>query len=134
MGISESYTFSELLKQFRVRSGLSQEELGKRLSVHRNTISAWERGLNLPETRGMVLELARALDLEAGDEDNDQLLKSTLFDIPSPVWNVPHTRNPFFTGREETLRSLYETLIMNKKVTLIQSISGLARLCTFQIY
>jgi transcriptional regulator with XRE-family HTH domain/tetratricopeptide (TPR) repeat protein len=133
MGTSESYTFSELLKQFRVRSGLSQEELGKKLSVHRNTISAWERGLNLPETRGMVLELAKALDLEAGDEDADQLLKCALFDVPSPVCNVPYTRNSFFTGREEILRRLYETLIMTKKAALTQAISGLGGVGKTQI-
>jgi hypothetical protein len=61
------------------------------------------------------------------------LLKSALFDVPSPIWNVPYTRNSFFTGREETLRRLYETLIMTKKAALTQAISGLGGVGKTQI-
>ena len=49
MGVSGKYTFSELLKQFRVREGVTQRELGENLAVHRNRIGAWERGDGFPK-------------------------------------------------------------------------------------
>ena len=45
----EMYVFGELLKQFRIRQGMEQQELASQLGVHRNTIVAWEGSENLPE-------------------------------------------------------------------------------------
>ncbi len=44
-----------------------------------------------------------------------------------PIWNVPHQRNPFFTGREEVLRQLHEALTAGRTAALTppQAISGL---------
>ena len=36
------------IKNLRKTLGLSQQELGEKVGVDRNTISSWERGLNLP--------------------------------------------------------------------------------------
>lgn len=66
------YVFGELLKQFRVRQSMEQQELAEQLGVHRNTIIAWEHSENLPRTRQKVLELAKALYLD--EEDTDHLL------------------------------------------------------------
>ena len=43
------------------------------------------------------------------------------------LWNVPHERNPFFTGREHVLQTLRQALTKNKAAALtqIQAISGL---------
>jgi hypothetical protein len=51
----------------------------------------------------------------------DQVLTS------SHVWNAPFQRNPFFTGREDVLKRLHDTLTSNKPAALTQSqaISGL---------
>ncbi len=57
------YTFGELLRKFRVRKDITQQELADRLHVHRNTIVAWEKGNGLPKVRTMVEELAKALRL-----------------------------------------------------------------------
>ena len=42
-------------------------------------------------------------------------------------WNVPYERNPFFTGREEVLQTLYQQLSQDKATALfqIQAIHGL---------
>ncbi len=66
------YVFGELLKQFRIRQGMEQQELASQLGVHRNTIVAWEGSENLPRTRKKVLDLAKTLYLD--EEDTDQLL------------------------------------------------------------
>jgi hypothetical protein len=52
-------------------------------------------------------------------------------EFPAPPadkpWNVPHTRNPFFTGREGVLKKLHEALTSGSAAALSQpqAISGL---------
>ena len=41
------------------------------------------------------------------------------------VWNVPHRRNPNFTGREELLEQLHAQLCSGKPAALTQAIAGL---------
>jgi hypothetical protein len=43
------------------------------------------------------------------------------------LWNVPYQRNPFFTGREDVLSQLHQTLHTETRVALShpQGISGL---------
>src|SRR5690348_10552687 len=36
------------------------------------------------------------------------------------IWNVPHQRNPFFTGRMDVLSQLHETLVTGKTAALTQ--------------
>ncbi len=43
------------LKKFREDAGLSQQELAKRLSVTRQTISNWERGVSQPDLDSLML-------------------------------------------------------------------------------
>ncbi|MCL6450068.1 MAG: tetratricopeptide repeat protein [Acetobacteraceae bacterium] len=42
-----------------------------------------------------------------------------------PIWNVPHRRNPHFTGREGLLKDLQEALASGKPAALTQVIAGL---------
>ncbi len=39
--------------------------------------------------------------------------------LPTPLWNVPHHRNPFFTGREDVLTHLHDVLhdVLNRKAS-----------------
>ena len=97
--------FGEVLEALRKRRGLSQQELATKLDVHRNTIGKWERGICLPDSKALVLELARQLHLDAPDAR--RLLEASLT-VVSSIWHVPFRRNPLFTGREETLRCLHE--------------------------
>lgn len=66
------YTFAELLKSFRIRTGKSQQELANILRRGRTTVSNWERGQTLPEDREVVLHLGSGLGLKL--EETDQLL------------------------------------------------------------
>ena len=139
------YTFSELLKQFRAREGINQQELADHLGVHRNTVVAWENGDSLPKTRTKVQDLAVALHLD--EEDAIKLLRAGFWE-PSTgrhkeagqqtqtrdasyahalFWNLPYRRNPFFTGREIVLKTLHDTLASGKRAALmqVQAISGL---------
>jgi tetratricopeptide (TPR) repeat protein len=42
-----------------------------------------------------------------------------------PIWNIPHRRNPNFTGREELLQRLHEALTSGQHAALTQAIHGL---------
>ncbi|GHO80010.1 tetratricopeptide repeat protein [Ktedonobacter sp. SOSP1-85] len=97
-------SFGEALKAARKRKRLTQKQLAQLLGMHYNTISAWELGTYLPETRGLVLELARHLELD--EQGTRHLLEASLTAV-SPRWNIPYQRNPFFTGREILLEQLH---------------------------
>lgn len=103
-------SFGDLLKLFRKRKGLSQQHLAESLRVHRNTIGLWERGDRLPDSRGMVLEIAQRMELD--DDETLQFLEASLTSL-APHWCVPHQRNPFFTGRDEVLQDIHVRLHNN---------------------
>ncbi len=111
-------SFGELLKTYRKRTRLTQKQLAQQLGVHANTISSWELGTYLPDTRGLVLELARHLALDG--QETRHLLEASLTAL-SPHWLVPLPRNPFFTGREEILEALHTQLHVEQVVALTQS-------------
>jgi transcriptional regulator with XRE-family HTH domain len=118
------YTFGELLNMFRKQHHISQNELADKLDVHRNTIGRWERGTGLPESKTIVLELAKQLHLN--EQETRQLLEASLTTV-SPYWLMPYQRNPFFTGRVNVLQQLHDTLAHEHSAVLSQSyaLSGL---------
>ncbi|HZR41761.1 MAG TPA: FxSxx-COOH system tetratricopeptide repeat protein [Ktedonobacteraceae bacterium] len=110
--------FGDVLRSFRKRRRLTQKALADLLGVHRNTIHFWESGNFLPESKTMMLELARHLDLN--EQETRLLLEASLTSL-APYWYVPFPRNPFFTGREEILQSLHQQLCAHQTVALTQS-------------
>src|SRR5262245_36026511 len=125
-------SFGEILKTARKHKRLTQKQLAQQLGVHYNTISSWELGSYLPETRGLILELARLLDL---DEQGTRLLLEASLTALSPHWNVPYQRNPFFTGRDGILSQLHEILHHEENAVFSQScvLSGLGGIGKTQV-
>ena len=111
-------SFGALLKSFRMRRRLTQQTLAQAIGVHRNAIGRWEQGDFLPESKTMVLELARHLHLN--DRETRQLLEASLTAL-SPYWMVPSARNPYFTGRDEVLEALHAQLHIDRVIALTQS-------------
>lgn len=112
--------FCNLVKAYRKRARLTQRQLAAALGVHYNTVWAWEQGEHLPDTRGLVLELAKHLGLN--ERDTRQLLEASLIAVGS-YWSVPFPRNPCFTGREEVLEQLHTLLNRNRAAALTQSLA-----------
>lgn len=115
---STDRSFGSVLRAFRTRGQLTQHQLAAQLGVRRNTLGSWERGDFLPQSRGVVLELARCLHLN--DHETRQLLEASLTAL-SPYWSIPLPRNPFFTGREEVLKKLHAQLGIGQVVAPTQS-------------
>ncbi len=111
-------SFGALLKDFRTRRHLTQQQLAEAIGVHRHAIGRWEQGDFLPASKAMVLELARHLFLD--EPETRQLLEASLTAL-SPHWLVPFQRNLFFTGREEILEALHIQLGAYQAVSLTQS-------------
>ncbi|HEU5227720.1 MAG TPA: helix-turn-helix transcriptional regulator, partial [Ktedonobacteraceae bacterium] len=107
-------SFSDVLKALRKQKKITQRQLAERLGVHYNTVSMWERGNYLPESKGVVLTVAKELGLN--EEQTRQLLEASLTAL-TPYWNVPYQRNLFFTGRESTLSHLHEILSHKSSAT-----------------
>lgn len=111
--------FGSLLKAFRTRRHLTQQDLAAAVGVHRNAIGRWEQGDVLPASKTVVLELARHLRLDG--QETRQLLEASLTAL-APHWSVPLPRNPYFTGREEILKTLHLRLSGDQRaVALTQS-------------
>jgi tetratricopeptide (TPR) repeat protein len=115
---NELSSFGALLKTFRKRRRLTQQQLATGMGVHRSAIIRWEQGDFLPESRTLVLELARCLHLDG--QEARQLLEASLTAL-APYWSVPLPRNLFFTGREEILEALHTRLGGQHAVALTQS-------------
>lgn len=115
---ADDYSFGTLLQAFRKRQRLTQQALAEALGLHRRSLVRWEQGDYLPDSKKMVLELARYLKLN--DQEARQLLEASLTAL-APYWSVPLPRNPFFTGREEILEVLHAQLGTDRTVALTQS-------------
>ena len=57
---------NENIRTLRTAKGLSQEELAVRLSVVRQTISKWEKGLSVPDSE-MLVKIAELFEVSVGD-------------------------------------------------------------------
>src|ERR1051326_2917389 len=116
---SDLFSFGTLLKTFRKRRRLTQQQLAEAVGVHRSTLVRWEQGDYLPQSKAMVLELARHLKL--GEQETRHLLEASLTAF-APTWLVPLARNPFFTGRQEILEALHALLCSDQAVGLTSAV------------
>jgi predicted ATPase/DNA-binding XRE family transcriptional regulator len=59
--------FGTLLREFRIRAGLSQSELAEKANISEDAIGALERGVRRAPYRSTVALIAKALELDARD-------------------------------------------------------------------
>ena len=137
------------LKREREQRGWTQSKIAERLGTTQITVSRWENGNTIPTPyyRQKLAELFGKSIQELGfisENDKERAEETSTFSStpdthnaisPQPLWNVPYRRNPFFTGREEILAHLYNTLRGSNAAALTQAqaISGLGGIGKTQI-
>lgn len=52
----------KFIAENRKKQNLTQEQLAEQLKISKNTVSKWERGLNLPDV-SIMQELCKILDI-----------------------------------------------------------------------
>ncbi len=136
--------FAKKLKWERERHSWSQEQVAEMIGTTTPNVSRWERSITFPgpHFRQKLCELfgksAEAFGFIPKEEDGGQALLSSPphVDLPMsssppeasiPLWNIPYRRNPFFTGREEVLLHLHDSLQLDNSAVLaqVQAMSGL---------
>ncbi|HLZ58773.1 MAG TPA: FxSxx-COOH system tetratricopeptide repeat protein [Ktedonosporobacter sp.] len=117
-------TPNDLLRRARKERGWTQQQvadlIGARVPLN---ITRWERGTAFPSAY-YVQKLSllfgktpRELGLLAPGEEREEKPSSEMVRF----WSVPYRRNLFFTGREELLLMLEQTLLDKGNVALTQS-------------
>ena len=111
------------LKHERELRGLTQSQVAEHIGTTQINVSRWENGNTLPSPyyRQQLSEFFGKSIQELGllHENNAEHEKAmfTVQDTSTssishestsslPIWHVPYRRNPFFTGREDTLAHL----------------------------
>lgn len=61
-----SKQFGKTVKKIRLKQGLSQGDVAKRLNLHRSYISGIERGVRNPSLK-VIQKIAKALGVKIGD-------------------------------------------------------------------
>lgn len=142
---------NDLLRRERLLRGWTQQDVAGRIETDGYTVNRWERGRAIPSPyfRQKLCHLfgknAEELGLLGAGTNEEAYLHSPsqAFEHPEhgedgthpvqdvialpPYWHVPYQRNPFFTGREQTLQQLHQLLCQQQTVTLTPSyaLSGL---------
>ena len=68
--------FSDRIKQLRAEQGMTQEALGNIIGVTRFSVYTYEKGLNYPEVRGLIIladYFKVSLDYLVGRTDNPEI-------------------------------------------------------------
>lgn len=74
--------FNEKLIELRRKKGLSQEELGYKLNVTRQTVSKWELGQTTPEMDKLI-EISKEFDISIDELINDSEIHNLTDTIPT---------------------------------------------------
>ena len=126
------------LREVREQYGWSQQDVADKVGTTPLNVGRWERGVTQPspyyrqklctifektvQELGMVQE---HIQPEKGPEVSTAL--SPLWEGFTQFWNVPYSRNLFFTGREDILTHLHDVFLLRQSTNPIQpqAISGL---------
>src|SRR5919202_1495160 len=116
--MSQAFAFSELLKRYRVRAHLTQEELAAQSGMSVRTISDLERGLK-HTPRGVTIDLlAGALGLSEQERSAFEAVargKAGPVEQPDPPFVARATSLPLqltpFIGREQQVNTLRQMLL-----------------------
>src|SRR5438067_2254461 len=110
-------TIGHRLLQERKNRSWSQQTLANKISTTVQNINRWEHDKATPQPHH------RAKLCEVFEKSADELFGEPEEEELPPIWNVPHLRNLYFTGRENILVQLHSILNNKKSVALSQTIA-----------
>ncbi len=115
---NKQMNFNKTLQELRKAKGLSQEELGEKLSVSRQTISKWENGTAYPDMLNLMT-ISRFFDLSVDELINGKKEEETTEEIP--------TEENDTTSDNSSFHCEYESRIKIKGLPLIHINCGFGR-------
>src|SRR5579884_3296949 len=121
----EGLNCGQLIRRARELLGLTQEGLANEIGVVKNTVARWER--DVQKVRPYYQQrLAELFGLEVRELGYLQE-PTVLAQVPESEfpWNVPFSRNPYFTGYDEVIENLHQRLSAEKNGVAIEAISGM---------
>jgi DNA-binding XRE family transcriptional regulator len=89
--IKKQHVNAKMLKAVRDKLGINQDEMGRRLGVHRPDISKIERGLETPDWLFKFAALAKAL------HDAGMTWEDVVMNFPEPVDRVAEESGKYKT-------------------------------------
>lgn len=114
-------TFGDRLRRARKAKEWTQEELGRRVEVTKQTVSAWENGHDVPSFHAMV-RLVRVLDVSA-----DALLRD---DEAPPSQRVAEQRADYaapLSHDESAMLRAFRALDAPLRAAMLKMLSEVAR-------
>jgi tetratricopeptide (TPR) repeat protein/transcriptional regulator with XRE-family HTH domain len=127
MPSSEELSFGELLRQFRLDAGMTQEKLAEAAQLSPRTISDLERGVNHAARRETARLIAEALGLS---EEDRRIFEAARRRETPDAFAAPTRTLPMdtacFTGREDELSALVNGAKNAKGTVAIYAIGGMA--------
>lgn len=121
----------ENIKNLRIKNGLSQEDLAKKLNVVRQTISKWEKGQSLPDAESLKTlaevfstDVSSLLGQEEKDGNDD--LKELLKNINAEIHLKNQRREKFWKilGRIFLAIVIIYLLLIILNIATFESIKG----------
>ncbi|HJT56441.1 MAG TPA: tetratricopeptide repeat protein [Ktedonobacteraceae bacterium] len=125
------FPLNSRLRQARLDRGWSQQELAEYVGTTPVNISRWEGGLTFPNPH-FRKQLCKIFDKTPAELDLippslpvSKKVPPELILLPalpvSRISNIPITRNPYFTGRQQLLQSLHDNLSTARMAALTQA-------------
>lgn len=117
---SGATAFSDLLREFRIRAGLSQSDLAEKAQISPAAVSALERGIRRAPYQSTLSLLAKALNLSS--EESSALRNARQAGRSKPAQaEVRHnlqTERTTFVGRDTDIAELIRLLAQSRLVTI----------------
>ena len=108
-------SFNEKLIELRKKEGLSQEELGYKLNVTRQTVSKWELGQTTPEMDKLT-EISKLFNISMVKNSSDRVVMKRYYDSKLKHANVLVTDDEFVGITYKNLETINDLLKENKLV------------------
>jgi hypothetical protein len=101
------------------------------LPTNTKPISSWK---NRNEAfKDVAVGIRKAVEEITGISTTPKKTQAVKADTLPPIWNVPHLRNPNFTGRDDILDRLRKSLTSGQPAALTQAIHGLGGIGKTQV-